>query len=989
MSEQVRQSGPGKALAEWFSEQGERQAISAKHPFLLDDPAAVWFVEQGRVEIFTVAVEDGEPAGPRQNFTSILPGELMFGMDLAAYGMGSGFLAVGKLGTVLHRVDLASLRRLADEPLLAEPLAAAINVWVRKLSNSLTRDVVPHPRVDVNMVADEPARLASHRKTRANSDVLWVGNDQGELLYIGMEALDLPGAGALFPLTQDSWLEAVQIEQEIELQGHHGARVIAEARYWAGLELFHETLCNCEFINKRLATVDEYNRLADKSEHSEQAREQAYQQIYSVMAQPGRRKQSVEILQGEHPFGAACRLVGAAMGIEVVVPSRLEEIENIEERIALVARASRFRTRPVALKGDWFRYDQGPIITLMEETKQPVALLPTSPTSYEYVVPATGERGKVDDALNQRLSVFGAVFYRPFPDGPMTAFGLLKFGARGLRGDIYMLLTMGVLLGALGALTPLFTGMVFDQAIPQAERGLLIQFALGLLIAAFVSVVFTITQRIATLRIQGKMDYSIQAAVWDRLLDLPSTFFAKYEAGDLADRAAGINAIRGLLAGAGVSAILGSLSSVFYVVLMFVYNFNLALIAMLLTGVFVGFTFAANYAQIRLQRQQLQLNGRIASLVLQLLSGVSKLRTSGAENHAFYTWSQDFSKVRRLSFKIGTIQNYVLTFNSAFPIIASMSIFAGLVFLSGDELGTPGMTTGQFIAFNAAFGAFLTASLALSDASLGLLRALPLYERLKPIITTPAEIDETKEPPGELSGEIELSHVHFRYDPEGPWIIKDVSLKIRPGEFVAFVGGSGCGKSTMMRLTVGFETPEKGSVYFDGKDLATLDLREVRQQMGVVLQDSQVLPVDIFRNIVGTSSLTEEDAWEAARKVGLENDIKQMPMGMHTYVMEGGGGFSGGQIQRLLLARAVVNNPRIILLDEATSALDNKTQAIVTQSMNRMQATRIAIAHRLSTIVDADTIYVLDKGEIAESGSYEELMALDGLFAKLAKRQIA
>ncbi|MEM9304858.1 MAG: ATP-binding cassette domain-containing protein, partial [Pseudomonadota bacterium] len=422
----------------------------------------------------------------------------------------------------------------------------------------------------------------------------------------------------------------------------------------------------------------------------------------------------------------------------------------------------------------------------------------------------------------------------------------------------------------------------------------------------------------------------------------------------------------------------------------FVYSVPLALIAMGLTAIFVAFTFAMNFAQIRLQRQQLQLNGKIASLVLQLLNGVSKLRTSGAENHAFYTWSIDFAKVRRLSFRIGTIQNFVVTFNSAFPVLASMAIFSGLVFLTGGkEATTPGMTTGEFIAFNAAFGAFMAASLALSDASLNLLRALPLYERLKPIITTPAEVDENKDDPGELTGEIELSHVHFRYDPDGPWIIKDVSLKIRPGEFVAFVGGSGCGKSTLMRLTVGFETPEKGSVYFDGKELSTLDIRGVRQQMGVVLQDSQVLPVDIFRNIVGTSSLTEEDAWEAARKVGLDKDIKMMPMGMHTYVMEGGGGFSGGQIQRLLLARAVVHNPRIMLLDEATSALDNKTQAIVTESMNRMQATRIAIAHRLSTIVDADTIYVLDKGEVAEAGSYDELMELDGLFASLAKRQIA
>ncbi|MCP4624471.1 MAG: ATP-binding cassette domain-containing protein, partial [bacterium] len=265
----------------------------------------------------------------------------------------------------------------------------------------------------------------------------------------------------------------------------------------------------------------------------------------------------------------------------------------------------------------------------------------------------------------------------------------------------------------------------------------------------------------------------------------------------------------------------------------------------------------------------------------------------------------------------------------------------------------------------------------------------PIYERLKPIITTPVEVDEAKSYPGELTGEIEASYLHFRYDPNGTLIIKDVSFKIRPGEFVAFVGGSGSGKSTLMRLLLGFEIPEAGTVYYDAQDLTGLDLREVRQQIGVVLQQSQVLPTTIFNNIVGASSLTMDDAWEAAEMSGLAQDIKEMPMGMHTVISEGGGGFSGGQRQRLMIARAIINRPRTLFLDEATSALDNRTQARVTESLDRLQATRIVIAHRLSTIINADRIYVLDQGEIKESGAYRELMEKDGLFAELAKRQIA
>jgi ATP-binding cassette subfamily C protein len=266
---------------------------------------------------------------------------------------------------------------------------------------------------------------------------------------------------------------------------------------------------------------------------------------------------------------------------------------------------------------------------------------------------------------------------------------------------------------------------------------------------------------------------------------------------------------------------------------------------------------------------------------------------------------------------------------------------------------------------------------------------VPIFERLQPILDAVPESDESKAPPGRLRGEIGVSHLNFRYVEGGPLIVKDMSFKIRPGEFVAFVGSSGCGKSTLLRLLLGFERPLTGAVYYDGQDLGTLDVRAVRQQLGVVLQESRVMPTDIFRNITGATSHTIDEAWEAAEMAGLAEDIRQMPMGMHTVVSEGGGTFSGGQRQRLLIARALVNKPRLIFFDEATSALDNRTQAVVTQSMDRLDATRIVIAHRLSTIVNADRIFYLEGGEVREEGSYEELMAKNGKFAELARRQIA
>jgi ATP-binding cassette subfamily C protein len=264
-----------------------------------------------------------------------------------------------------------------------------------------------------------------------------------------------------------------------------------------------------------------------------------------------------------------------------------------------------------------------------------------------------------------------------------------------------------------------------------------------------------------------------------------------------------------------------------------------------------------------------------------------------------------------------------------------------------------------------------------------------MFERARPILETLPETSDAKGEPGGLTGNIEISHAFFRYRPDTPLVLRDLSLSVRPGEFVALVGASGCGKSTLFRLLLGFDRLDSGAIHFDGQDLAGMNPQAVRRQIGVVLQNGQLQTGDIFENIAGTRPLTIDDAWAAASLAGLEDDIRAMPMGMHTVISEGGGGLSGGQRQRLMIARAIASRPRILLFDEATSALDNLTQAIVSRSLEQLEATRIVIAHRLSTIVKADRIFVLEAGRVVQSGSYAELIAQEGLFAKLAQRQLA
>lgn len=967
---------------------GALELLSGNAPFLLQGESVVWYVESGTVEVFTVHLQNGEPAGARTHFMSIGEGALLFGMDLEGYGGGSGFLAVGAVGTQARRLDVSQLRSLAAQSEHAAEVARLIEQWIETVSVAVTRDILPRPISDLQLEppsadgenGETPQKLKPGQRMKARKHPLWILSEPGEYLFLGMSDLTLDGGETLFPLCAETWLET-HAQTGFRVRGTAGQ--LESDALWRGLARFHEQVCQCEFINKRLLAVDELNRLRVQSRYSQAARQVALDELVHVLSEPTATFEGGIAEEGlaDLTFEAA-RLVGAKAGIEVKPHPDGRSLSHL-------AKASRFRTRTVGLRDDWWNHDQGPMFATLEESGKPVALLPTSPTSYVLVNPETGERSAVHARVAARLKPFAVSFYRPFPDGPLTARALWNFGRRGLLFDFRRISTMGLLIGLLGLLTPYFSGEIFDWVIPGAERFQLAQFVLGLVVAGLAVACFELVRGIAVLRVQGKMDGSVQSALWDRLLRLPTSFYRDYTAGDLAMRASGVDAMRDAISGVGIAAVLSAISGSLNVLLMFWYNWKLASVGVGLVLLAILFTATLNWMQLRSQRALLKLQGKIAGLVFQFISGVAKLRASGSEDRAFRVWARNFAEQRRIAYRVGTIGNFSDVFNATFTPITYMVIFWCLVFwLMKDDASK--ISTGDFVAFMASFGIVLRAALDLSAASLTMLAIVPLFERLKPILQTPAEVDEAKTFPGQLSGAIDISRVNFRYRADGPLVLKDVSLSIKPGEFVALAGPSGSGKSTLLRLLLGFEKPETGSISYDGQDVEKIDVSELRQQMGVVLQQSSMMPGDIFRNIVGMHETgTIDEAWEAARMAGIDADIKEMPMGMHTVIGQGGATFSGGQRQRLMIARAIFGKPRILFFDEATSALDNRTQQIVTDSLDRMQATRVVVAHRLSTIVNADRIIVMVNGQIAQQGTYGQLMEQEGPFAELARRQIA
>jgi ABC-type bacteriocin/lantibiotic exporter with double-glycine peptidase domain len=384
-----------------------------------------------------------------------------------------------------------------------------------------------------------------------------------------------------------------------------------------------------------------------------------------------------------------------------------------------------------------------------------------------------------------------------------------------------------------------------------------------------------------------------------------------------------------------------------------------------------------------------RLTGELSGMVVQLIDGVAKLRVAGAEERAFAYWGKQFSQQQILHRRIRRIADCLTVVHAVLPTLALVVLFWGAMRTLQDPAtaGSDGFTTGTFLAFYIAFGVFMRGATSLSTTLIDLVDVATLWERSKPILAASPEVDCTKANPGRLSGKLALDRVTFRYQAQGPVVLANVSLHAEAGEFIALVGPSGSGKSTLLRLLLGFDDPECGTVYYDGRDLARLDVVAVRRQLGTVLQQSQIMAASIFENIAAGGLLTRHDAWEAARAAGLAEEIAALPMGMHTFVDAGGRNLSGGQRQRLLLARALARKPAIVLLDEATSALDNRTQAIVTASLERLQATRLVIAHRLSTIRQAHRIYVLDGGQIVQQGTFAELAHQDGVFAQLMARQ--
>ena len=588
------------------------------------------------------------------------------------------------------------------------------------------------------------------------------------------------------------------------------------------------------------------------------------------------------------------------------------------------------------------------------------------------------------EKIAAQLDPRAMIFYRPFPREEITLKKLMLFALQDINWrDVANILLFALLGTLVGLLTPYLNEQLFDLFIPLGDAPGLQGVCAVVLACSLGNVTFTVVKNLANFRALNRMKYSVQAAVLDRLFNLPESFFRGYDSADLGQRAMGISQVFSMLASTVVSVGLTAVFSLMYLWRMFKYSSKLSWISiwMLLAAMLIILLLGRR--ELKHEREQMELDGLVASMMFQFLSGISKLRIAGAENRALYEYLRRYTDSRELDIRKEKYNLLVTILSGAVSTVFSMVFYYIMVHQSIE------LSVGAFMGFATAFGSFSAAMMELVSAYLQVNAIGPAFDRMKPILSTLPEQQEDVGMPGDLTGAVEMSNVTFAYDEDSPPVIKDLSLRIKAGEYIGIVGSSGCGKSTLLKLLLGFEKPQTGRIYYDGRDIDGIDKRELRKRFGVVLQNGGLITGSIHDNItITTPSATLEQVQQAVRDAGLEKDIADMPMGLHTILSEGDGSISGGQKQRILIARAIVGKPKLLFFDEATSALDNATQASVCESLDRLSATRIVIAHRLSTIIRCDRIFVMDAGQIVEEGNFEQLMAKKGLFYDLASRQI-
>ena len=980
----MQDTGPEfTSIAELAARSGTSVPCAGNLPVKLDDPESVWFIGQGAVNLFLVEFKDGdEQAAPqhllRRESGWLLPGvapDRQDGVEETTLSL----IAKGLPGTLLKRLPASLLSEVHP----AE-LADQTDTWLTAITDTLSRFASRIPR---------PTALAEPGLTQTlapctlsvRRGVVWVSEPpRGASLFMDIVDQAEPVEASvphepIVPLTRTSWLT---LFDEATLTGKSTEALAQEGRLLPALASFHAVAFTLERLNRRLAVVDDANLERARTISRRTAEKTARQQLFNIYDLPVDRDASVE----DTALADALHIIGRHEGIDFRIPVRSGPSESPIGLVDILD-VSGVRARRVRLDAEekWWRGDSNAMLVFRPEDGRPVALLPGMFGRYREIDPVSKRSVRLSADRAGALDGEAWMFYRPLPSGTVRPADLLGIALHGTAADLARLVIAGIPGGLIKLLPAIALGFVANYVTAGGNAGAL--YAVAVAVAGFglLGALLHLLQSTAMMRLEGRSASRVEAAFWDRLMRLPPSVLRRHPSGDLAMSGMTFQNLRDGMQGIVADSLLSIIFLLPVFGVIFFYDTTLGIIALAFSVASLLFTVVLGLRQIAPYGRMIGAARRVAGRLFQIVGGIIKLRVENAEGSAFAIWAQDYREQKRAEIELGALEEHSRAFGAALPFLAgSVLLFA--VMAAGDR----NVPIGDFLVVYTVFIAYQSAIARLGESFGTVAAMLPALDQMRPLLAAVPETEVGGDPVEYLGGDILFDRISFRYDPDGPLILDDVTIHARPGEFVAIAGESGAGKSTLFRLALGIDRPTAGAVYYDGRDLRHLNLKQVRRKIGAVPQSVGLHPQDLWDNLVGhRSEVKSEEVWAAVRVADIEDEIRGMPMGMMTMVGTSGAVLSGGESQRVTIARSVIGSPRIMLFDEATNWLDNESQAKVMQNLTALTSTRVVIAHRLSTLEQADRIYVMQAGKVAECGSFDELMEADGVFRNLIKRQIA
>ena len=972
-----------RSIAELAARSGISVPCSGNVPVKLDDPDSVWFIDRGAVNLFLVELRDGVDQAAPQHLLHRDSGHLLPGVAPDA-GAGDrdttlSLIAKGSPGTLLKRLPASLLSQVHP----AE-LAEQTDTWLTAITDALSRFASRLPRPTA---LAEPAmrRTLAPCTLSVRRGVVWVSEPpRGASLFMGIvDHAELAESGVphegMIPLTRTSWLN---LFDEAVLSGESTETLARQGMLLRALASFHAVAFALERVNRRLAVVDDANLERARTGSRQTAEKVARQRLFNIYDLPVDRDASVE----DTALEDALKAIGRHEGIDFTVPSRSGPSAP-PVGLVDVLDASGVRARRVRFKdeGDWWRGDSNAMLGFRAEDGRPVALLPGMFGRYREFDPVSKRSVRITAERAGALADEAWMFYRPLPSGNVEPADLLRIALHGSAADLARLVMAGLPGGLIKLLPAVALGFVANHISAGGSAAAL--YAVAAIVAAFglVGALLHLFQSTAMMRLEGRSASRVEAAFWDRLMRLPPSMLHRHPAGDLAMSGMTFQKLRDGLQGIVADSLLSVIFLLPVFGVIFFYDAALGIIALVFSLVSLLTAAVIGLRQISPYGRMIGAARRVTGRLFQIVGGIAKLRVENAEGSAFAIWARDYREQKRAELELDALEAHSRAFAAALPFLA-----AGTLLLAVATVGERNIPVGDFLVVYIVFIAFQSAVARLGESFGAIAAMLPAFDQMRPLLAAVPETAVAGEPVEHLGGEVLFDRISFRYDPDGPLVLDDVTIHARPGDFIAIAGESGSGKSTLFRLALGIDRPTAGAVYYDGRELRHLNLKQVRRKIGAVPQSVGLHPQDLWDNLVSHHDEVAGDAvWAAVRIADVEDQIRSMPMGMMTMVGTSRAVLSGGESQRITIARSVIGSPRIMLFDEATNWLDNQSQAKVMRNLTALTSTRIVIAHRLSTLEQADRIYVLQAGKVVQSGSFNELMEVDGVFRELIRRQIA